>query len=116
MTLDTKNKLFNEAVETFKSYGLSVYVPENLFESNFRYGYITDNTDILYFEINELVGLVYSIPCVPSHDTGSGLRTDEQSLDKDTVFRLLRTKYGTPYANFKQMASMEAKFFKLKKL
>lgn len=76
MKMETKDRYFKETVEQLKEWGFTVYAPANIFEDVFRYGWVTDGTHILYFQIDDLIGLVFSTECIPSKETGSGRRLD----------------------------------------
>lgn len=44
MKMETKDRYFKETVEQLKEWGFMVYAPANIFENDFRYGWVTDGT------------------------------------------------------------------------
>lgn len=99
MKMETKDRYFKETVEQLKEWGFMVYAPANIFEDVFRYGWVTDGTHILYFQIDDLIGLVFSTECIPSKETGSGRRLDIP-FTKEEIIKAFEMPFGKPYPNF----------------
>ena len=99
MRIEEKNRIFNETVEAVKGFGYEVWTVASLFDSDFRYGYVTDGYRILYFQVNELKGLEWSTVCVPAKDTGSGCRIYVE-LTKESIETALSYSYGQSYKDF----------------
>ena len=74
MNFETKDRYFKETVEQLKEWGFTVYVPNNILEDDFRYGWITDGTHILYFQMDALFGLQFSTEGISSKGLGCGCR------------------------------------------
>ena len=51
MNFKIKCQYFKDTVDQLKEWGFMVYVPTNIHEDDFRYGWVTDGTHILYFQI-----------------------------------------------------------------
>lgn len=101
MNMEIKDHYFKETVEQLKEWGFMVYVPENLFEGYYRYGWVTDGTHLLYFQIDDLEGLLWSTECIPSKETGSGRRIYMPNpFSKEDVLHGFKVSYGKPYLNF----------------
>lgn len=99
MNFKIKCQYFNETVEQLKEWGFMVYVPTNIFEDDFRYGWITDGIHILYFQINDLEGLMFSTECIPSKETGCGRRI-YIPFTKEGIIDGFGVSYGKPYPDF----------------
>lgn len=99
MNIEVKDRYFRNTVAQLKGWGFEVYAPANIFEDTFRYGWVTDGTHILYFQIDDLEGLKFSTECVPSKETGSGCRVDID-FTKEGIIRGFETSYGKSYPNF----------------
>lgn len=99
MNFETKDRYFKETVEQLKEWGFTVYVPNNILEDDFRYGWITDGTHILYFQINDLEGLMFSTECIPSKETGCGRRISIP-FTKEGIIEGFGVSFGKPYPNF----------------
>lgn len=99
MRTETKDQYFKETVEQLKEWGFMVYAPANIFEDDFRYGWVTDGIHILYFQIDDLLGLVFSTECVPSKETGCGRRIDFD-FTKKGIIKAFEISFGKPYPNF----------------
>ena len=110
-----KDSYFREVAEKVKSFGFDVYAPENIFEGDSRYGYVTDGKGIIYFQIDDLFGLQWSVECIPSRETGSGVRLNV-NLSKEGISEALRTPYGKPYADFASFRKEHEQWRKLIKL
>lgn len=115
MNLEVKDSYFKEVVETVKGFGFDVYAPENLHKGTFRYGYVTDGVSILYFQIDDLEGLTWSIECVPSYETGSGLRINIP-LTKEGILSGFGTPFGTRYRNFEHFKRANEKWGRIIKI
>lgn len=101
MTIETKDKYFKEVVSILKSFGFYVWTHENIFNDNFRYGWVTDGVHMLYFQIDDLEGLKWSTECIPSKETGSGCRVHiSYPLEKEKIENAFKVKHGTPYRDF----------------
>ena len=99
MNIKMKDQYFKETVEQLKEWGFEVYSPSDIFEDTFRYGWVTDGTHILYFQINDLEGLQFSTQCVPAKNTGSGCRV-EIDFTKEGILKGFGVTYGKPYPDF----------------
>ena len=99
MNFKMKCQYFKETVEQLKEWGFMVYVPTNIYEDDFRYGWITDGTHILYFQINDLEGLMFSTECIPSKETGCGRRISIP-FTKEGIIDGFGVSYGKPYPDF----------------
>lgn len=99
MNFKMKCQYFNEVVEQLKEWGFMVYVPTNIFDKDFRYCWITDGTHILYFQINDLEGLMFSTECIPSKETGCGRRISIPFIKKG-IIKGFGVSYGKPYPDF----------------
>lgn len=93
------NRIFNETVEAVKGFGYEVWTVASLFDSDFRYGYVTDGKRIIYFQVNELFGLQWGTVCVPTKNTGSGCRINVERA-KESIEAALSYAYGQPYKDF----------------
>lgn len=99
MRMETKDQYFKETVKQLKEWGFMVYAPANIFEDSYRYGWVTDGIHILYFQIDNLLGLVFSTVCAPSKETGCGCRIDID-FTKEGIIKAFKTSFGKPYPNF----------------
>ena len=99
MNIKMKDQYFKETVKQLKEWGFEVYSPSDIFESSFRYGWVTDKTNILYFQIDDLEGLQFSIQCIPSKETGSGCRV-KIDFTKEGILKGFGVMYGKSYPNF----------------
>ena len=99
MNFETKDRYFKETVEQLKEWGFMVYVPTNIFDKDFRYGWVTDGIHILYFQINYLEGLMFSTECIPSKETGCGRRISIP-FTKEGIIEGFGVSYGKPYPDF----------------
>ncbi len=99
MNFKTKCKYFNEVVEQLKEWGFMVYVPNNIFDDDFRYGWITDGTHILYFQIDDLYGLQFSTEGISSKGLGCGCRI-KIPFTKEGITKGFGVSYGKPYPDF----------------
>lgn len=99
MRMETKDRFFKNTVTQLKIWGFQVYSPTNIFENTFRYGWVTDGTHILYFQIDDLVGLQFSTECIPSKETGSGRRLDID-FTKEGIIEAFQIPFGKPYPDF----------------
>lgn len=99
MKMETKDRYFKETVEQLKEWGFMVYAHANIFENGFRYGWVTDGTHILYFQIDDLYGLQWSTECIPTKETGVGMRI-HINLSKEAIIEAFQIQYGQPYLNF----------------
>ena len=99
MRMETKDRYFKDAVAQLKEYGFMVYAPAEIFNDYFRYGWVTDGIHILYFQIDDLFGLVFSTECIPSKETGCGRRIDFD-FTKDGIIEAFQTSFGKPYPDF----------------
>lgn len=114
MKLEVKDKYFREVYEQLKSFGFQVWIPENLYNDDFRYAWVTDGEKILYYEINELEGLKWGTECVPHKDTGHGCRVHISfPLTKEKIIAAMNTRHGTPYRDFEQFKQHEEKWHKI---
>lgn len=101
MNMKTKDGYFKETVEQLKEWGFMVYAPKNLFEGYCRYGWVTDGTHLLYFQIDDLEGLLWSTECIPSKETCRGRRLYMTNpLSKEDVLNGFKVSYGKPWRNF----------------
>lgn len=115
MDFATEDLYFRETVAQLKEWGFAVYAPANIFEGTFRYGWVTDGTHILYFEINDFEGLHWSIECVPSRETGSGMCVDV-GFSKEGILDALNVSYGAPYPNFESFQRAQKKWYDIVRL
>lgn len=99
MDFKMKDRYFKETVAQLKEWGFMVYAPANIFEDDFRYGWVTDGIHILYFQIDDLLGLVFSTECVPSKKTGCGRRIDI-AFTKKGIIKAFEISFGKSYPNF----------------
>lgn len=99
MRIEEMDRIFNEVVEAAKGFGYEVWTVASLFDSAFRYGYVTDGNRLIYFQVNQLLGLQWGTVCVPAKDTGSGCRIHVE-LTKESIEVALSELYGQPYKDF----------------
>lgn len=102
MKHEKRKELFFNVVERLKSYGYKVYTGRGTIEQGFLYGYTTNGTGVLYFQINDLGILSFSIEYWPSYKMGSGIRAEVNIDDKDSVDNALNTRVSgvRMYKNF----------------
>ena len=99
MNFKMKCQYFNEVVKQLKEWGFMVYVPTNIIEHDLRYGWITDGTHILFFQINDLEGLMFSTECISSNGIGCGCRI-KIPFTKEGIITGFDVSYGKPYPDF----------------
>lgn len=99
MRIETKDRYFKETVAQLKEWGFMVYALADIFEGGFRYGWVTDGTHILYFQIDDLEGLRFSTECIPSKETGCGRRISIP-FTKEGIIEGFGVSFGKPYPNF----------------
>lgn len=99
MNFETKDRYFKETVEQLKEWGFTVYVPNNILEDDFRYGWITDGTHILYFQMDDLFGLQFSTEGISSKGNGCGCRI-KIPFTKEGIIKGFGVSYGKPYPDF----------------
>ena len=99
MNFKIKFQYFKETVEQLKEWGFMVYVPTNIHEYDFRYGWVTDGTHILYFQIDDLCGLRFSTECISSNGIGCGCRI-KIPFTKEGIIKGFGVSYGKPYPDF----------------
>ena len=97
--METKDRYFKNTVAQLKAWGFEVYAPADIFEDTFRYGWVTDGTNIIYFQIDDLVGLRFSTECIPSKETGSG-RSLNIDFTKEGIIEAFQIPFGKPYPDF----------------
>lgn len=111
------NNLFKEVVQQSKQWGFKVYANENIFDSDYRYGWITNGIDILYFQINDnlLIGLQFIPECIPNKDSVNGFI--DIPFTKEGILKGFKIKYGKPYENFEYFKKhQEMVYQKIKQL
>ena len=115
MDLKIRDSYFKEAVKTIKDLGFDVYVPEHIFKGSFRFGYVTDGTHILYFEVSEFGDLNWGTVHIPSLD-GDGVLVTVPTITKENILRTFNVSYGKPYADFEHFRKSREKWCNFIKL
>lgn len=110
-----REKIFNDCVAKFKELGYDVYSPYSKL-SGFYYAYVTDGIHILYFQIGQWGEFEWSTCCIPSRETGTGIRISFKFDGKESVERAFDIQHGKPYRNFEHFKKYEERFTKLEKL
>ena len=114
MNTKKREEIFNNYVAKFKKLGYDVYSPNRA--SQFFYAFVTDGTHVVYFQIDDWGIFDWSICCVPSVKTGSGMMISFDFKNKDSVERAFLTNYGKPFRDFKHFSEQYAKRGGLTKL
>lgn len=110
-----REKIFNYYIAKFKELGYDVYSPCSKLPG-FYYAYVTDGIHILYFQIGCWGEFEWSTCCMPSRETGTGVRIDFEFDGKESVERAFDIQHGKPYRDFAHFEKYEEKFTKLIKL
>lgn len=92
MKHEKRKELFFNVVERLKSYGYRAYTGHDAIKLGYLYGYVTNGTGVLYFQINDLSILSFSIEYWPAYKMGSGIRAEVNIDDKDSVDNALNTR------------------------